>query len=762
MRAVGMFARGVATAGLAACVFVAIAGGASGAAPVPPGRIAFSSPLPVYPLPDNFQSSRQFSIRLDGRDRRELNPAPDWIWSRDRARVYFTRDTTAGSELWVERSDATGAHRLALFAGAGPTTSLGWSPSYSKLDVVAGSLWVVGADGSDPRTVFAPQDGSPVSDVTWSPDGSRLIFVAGDLWVTSAGGGGTMRLFATNQADPVAYTVSPDGSKIVVDNGDTWLLSSSGGQPVQLPADASGTIDWSPRGGSFAAENVTDAGCGPSDYKCAEWYLLLFRGDGTLIRRLDDARSATWSPDGRRLAFEDETAVDPEDGTIDVVNDDGSGRTAVSRKVGKGADVCWRYPIWQGNARVTFVSGGCDPDYLDYANSTAVVEVPSGRIVSSLEGTTRTDSPKGHSFAYLEPVGNDVRLIEVGPGRKRRRLSPQHGTVDDFAWAPNGHFLAYSYGRDAGEQVYIVNSSGGRPRQVTHELSASSESDLAWSHDGRTLFYASGLDITGHDALWTVDAAGDGAHRLTHDQTTDRSPAWSPDGRRVAYTAYHGDTAEIDVVNADGSGAHRLIGRTGEKDTQPAWSPDGKRLAFVQDKGGSLFLGVVNATGTGAHILTDAGSPYGSPTWSPDGSEIVFSDSGTALIAVAPDGTNPHPLVKHDCTSPACTWFGDAAFSPDGSLIAVSCSYCDANTQSGIWVLRPDGTGLSRVAAISGMHPTWSPDGTTIAFSGPCGPPPAQSTNPDYQLCIVGADGSNLHAVTTWPYGAGAPSWSRR
>jgi Tol biopolymer transport system component len=246
----------------------------------------------------------------------------------------------------------------------------------------------------------------------------------------------------------------------------------------------------------------------------------------------------------------------------------------VSRKVGKDTDVCWRYPSWQGNARVTFVSGSCDPDYLDYTYSTAVVEVPSGRIVSSLKGTNRTDSPMGHSSAYLEPVGNDVRLIEVGPAPNRLRLSPQHGTVDDVAWSPNGHFLAYSYSRDAGEQVYVVNSSGGRPRRVTHELSASSESDLTWSH-------------------------------------------------------------------------------------------------------------------------------------------------------------------------------------------AVSCSYCDAETQRGIWVLRPDGTGLSRVAAISGMHPTWSPDGTTIAFSGPCGPAPAQNTNPDYQLCIVGADGSNLHAVTTWPYCASAPSWSR-
>jgi TolB protein len=772
MPAVGTFAKGVATAALTVWAFVAITGGVAGsAASVPPGRIVFSSPLPAYPLPDDFEAERTFSIRLSGRHRRELDPAPDWIWSRDHARVYFTRDTATGAELWVERSDATGARRLALFDGSGPATSLGWSRDHSMLDVVAGSLFVVGADGSDPRRVFAPKDGSSVGEVTWSPDGSRLTFVAGDLWVADVDGSGATRIFTADQADGLDYTASPDGSRIVVESDGDWLLSADGGRVAQLPPEAQpGGIDWAPRGGSFAVESISYAGCGPEDDKCAEWYTLLFNADGVLLKRLDVARSAAWSPDGRHLVFESETAVDPEDGSIDVVNADGTGRTEVSRRLKSGGG-CWRYPTWQANARVTFVAGGCDPDYLAYVDQTLVVQVPSGRVVSSLDGTDPTTSPKGRRFAYLEVVYNslgtesDVRLIEVGPGRKRLRLSPPHGTVDDFAWSPNGRFLAYSFGRGAGEQVYLVSSGGGRPRQVTHELQASSEWDLRWSRDGRTIVYKSWLDITGRDTLWTVDAAGGAAQRLLHDQTNDQSPAWSPDGRRVAYTVDdRGDSAQIYVVNADGTGAHSVIGRAGEIETdiEPAWSPDGKRLAFVRSKGGGdLFLGVANADGTGDHTLKDAGSPYGAPTWSPDGSEIVFSDNGRALVAVAPDGTNRHPVIQLDCTATLCPTFGDASFSPDGSRIAVACSDCRSDTPNGgIWVLRADGTGLTRVADIYGSHPTWSPDGSSIAFSGACGPPASENGPASTQLCTVGADGSNLHAVTDWPYGAGGPSWS--
>jgi TolB protein len=743
-----------------ACLVLLVVVAAAGAAPAPGGRIVFASSQPAYPLPDNFQAERTFSIGVDRSGRRELNPAADWTWSRDHERVYFTRDTATGAELWVERSDAAGAHRLAVLPGSGPAASIDWSPDHSRLDVVARQLWVVGADGSDPHTVFAPADGSSIGQVAWSSAGAALTFVAGDVWAVRADGSGATRLFTVDRSQDVGISVSPDGSRIVVDNGGVWLVSSDGGRATPLPADATGTVDWAPRGGGFAVEGISYAGCGGDSYKCAEWYLLLFRGDGLLLRRLRVARSPAWSPDGRRLAFEAETAVDPEDGSIDMVDADGSRRTAVSGRVTKGDGACWRYPAWQGSARVSFEEASCEPDGALYEYSTVVVQVPGGRSVSYLDGTDLIRSPTGTRYAYLQDRGDDVRLVVVGPGRKRVRLSPVHGSVNDFAWSPNGRFLAYSFGRVAGEQVYVAAAAGGRSRQVTHETDPSYEWNLAWPAAAGPLSYSSELDY-GPDALWTIGPDGGSPRRVTHDGTDDNWPAWSPDGRSIAFSRTVPGGSEIDIVAPDGSGEHRLVGKPKEQDTRPAWSPDGKRVAFVRERGGTSYLGIVDADGTDAHLVPHGDSVDSIPSWSPDGSEIVYA-SGTSITAIAPDGSNEHALIERDCTSPTCAWFVSPVFCPDGTRIAFVCSYCDSATEDGIWTMAADGHGApTRVLAMRADQPAWSPDGGSIVFSGPCGPPPPPpSTQPIPQLCVVGADGSNPHAITSWPNGAVAPDWA--
>jgi Tol biopolymer transport system component len=762
MRAGLTLAKVTATAAVAVCVLVVIPGGAGGAASVPAGRIVFSSPLPAYPLPDNFEQPQHFSIRLDGRDRREIHWPAHWSW-RDATHIYVARDGSAGAEVWVEHPDGTAARRLAVLAGSGPVTDMGVSPDGSKLYVVAGALWVVGSSGSSPHTVFAPAAGSTVSNVTWSRNGSRLVFVSNGLWSARADGSGATHLFATT--DWIRYYPSPTGTAYVVLGDGSWLVPSDGATPTELAPEGDGAVAWTRDGTAFALEEEIAVNCRPGQSNCVAWYVLVFSRNGSLLARLDRARAPRWSPDGKRLVFEaGPLGPDPEDGTIGVAQRDGSGRHSVSGRLAQRQARCWRNPVWEGNTRVSFDESDCDfPDRYPDPTRSVVVDASTGRLLRSVFGTDISRSPGDKRVAYLHAAaGNDVQLYVTTSVRgKPLRLSPLHGYVDQADWSPDGRRIAFTMetsdcGGNSEQQVYVVSSHGGRPRQVTHELSGSSEGSFVWSRDGRTLFYESDLDSNARNALWTVDAAGAGAHRLTHDRTDDLYAAWSHDGRHVAYAAYCGDDAAIDVVNADGTGVRRIVGKPGESDTSPAWSPDGKRLAFVRSKGGSLFLGVVNADGTGVHILKDAGNPYGTPTWSPDGGEIVFSDSGTDLVAVAPDGTNPHPLIQHDCTPMFCTRFEDAAFSPDGSRIAVSCNDCGAGPSNGIWVLRADGSDLTPVAAGIDEHPTWSPDGSSIAFSGDC----SANSGGYSQLCIVGADGSNLHAATDWPFGIREPSWS--
>src|SRR5262245_28288863 len=168
-------------AAAAAAILAALAAGVAGAAPAPSGRIVFSSAMPAYPLPDNVGTARTFSIAVSGRGRHEVEPSAHWVLSRDGSRVYFTRDTPAGAEVWVEGADGAGTRRLALLAGSGPVTFLGASPGFGKLAVIAGAVWALGVDGSNLHTVFTPAAGASVASLQWARDGSRLAVLAGDL-----------------------------------------------------------------------------------------------------------------------------------------------------------------------------------------------------------------------------------------------------------------------------------------------------------------------------------------------------------------------------------------------------------------------------------------------------------------------------------------------------------------------------------------------------------------------------------------------------
>jgi len=116
-------------------------------------------------------------------------------------------------------------------------------------------------------------------------------------------------------------------------------------------------------------------------------------------------------------------------------------------------------------------------------------------------------------------------------------------------------------------------------REVRVTLREGTSMAAAPSPDGRTVM----IDLLG--VLWSVDAGGGEARRLLPDGYDAHAPAWSPDGRRVAFQAYLKDTWHLWVMNADGSGLAEVP--AGPFDVrEPHWSPDGTRLAFSSDRSG--------------------------------------------------------------------------------------------------------------------------------------------------------------------------------
>ncbi|MGK2934836.1 MAG: hypothetical protein ACSLFE_06280 [Gemmatimonadaceae bacterium] len=228
------------------------------------------------------------------------------------------------------------------------------------------------------------------------------------------------------------------------------------------------------------------------------------------------------------------------------------------------------------------------------------------------------------------------------------------------------------------------------------------------------------------DDIHVSNISGTAVARLTHNGVNG-DPAWSPDGKRIAFSSDRGGRRDIYIMNADGSG---LLRRTdiGGYNTDPAWSPDGRSIAFSSLRDGQFGIYVMAVDGDWSnprHVGPDRGW-NAHPAWSPDGGKIAFTSDWRAydivydLYTMNADGSNVTAIAEGPFfTIDGHIFYYQSAWSPDGKTIAVvACpdtAYCYS---SNITLVNADGSELRVLAQAGGYaSPTWSPDGTKIAFS---------------------------------------------
>jgi Tol biopolymer transport system component len=277
------------------------------------------------------------------------------------------------------------------------------------------------------------------------------------------------------------------------------------------------------------------------------------------------------------------------------------------------------------------------------------------------------------------------------------------------------------------------------------------------------LLYVQGLACPAHqsctgkpayfDRLRKLARVGFPSTPLSSGAFSDSHPEWSPDHTRIAFirTSRNGLSYTLWTMLANGSGQKQLTHGTSVTE-EPSWSPDGKTIVFRgTPNGGRTFdLFTIPAAGGVAKNITRNPAGVGSldPDWSPNGKLIVFqrtksnSGAGTGLYTIRPDGTGLKRLTVGGM---------DPAWSPSGKKIAAVFPDPSSGNQLEIYTLNANGTGKARVTTGGeSTAPAWSPTGSQIAF--------VRGT----QIALIGARGGRVKQVTRPLHGLAfvdTPAW---
>lgn len=536
-------------------------------------------------------------------------------------------------------------------------------------------IYAMQADGSSQHrlTFNEAADESPRR----SPDGAQILFASNrdgmdDLYLIDTDGGGLTRLTFDErvESNPVW---SPDGSWIAFDVRDqegrksVYAVRPGGEFEPQLLIEDGSAPAWSPldaKGRSWVAFQSERTGLAQIWVQEILDAAELTKGQTLQVTNEPGHHEfPAWAPDGQRLAYalvqEDQADIY----VIDFVPNGGSEQTParrLTRTAQKASQPTW-YP---GGGWIAYVS--------QEEGVRQICVVPSDEerdprcLTEEKENLSPHWSVESAVPAWPTPTPTATATPTLTPSPTPSATptdtpepvpQPTHTPTPTATFTPTATptpppKIAYVSTEDGDPEIYLMEAEGSNPVQLT--FNAYTDESPSWSHDGQWIAFM--REMAGNKSIWIMTAEGRSERMLdmeprdvTFDNDDESWPAWSPDGRWLAFQANWSGNNDIFVANLS---TREVVQLTFTKDSEemPSWSADGKRVVYQSNASGVYQIWAIQLQfdETGSRIASIGQSPERltlnqnnnrRPVWSPVGDMLAFwSDQ---------DG-NPEIYVKTD------------------------------------------------------------------------------------------------------------------
>jgi imidazolonepropionase-like amidohydrolase/Tol biopolymer transport system component len=565
------------------------------------------------------------------------------------------------------------------------------------------------------------------SEGTWlnvdvSPDGGTLVFdLLGDLYTLPVAGGRATRLTSGAQFD-FQPRFSPDGRSIAfISDRDgvqnIWLMDADGGNPRQVSRETEREVNspaWSPDGEYIFARKhfVETRSLGAGEV----WMYHRSGGAGLQVTERpnwqQDQGEPAPHPDGRWLHYSQDVTPGP---TFQYNKDPYRGIYAILR----------RDLVTGETQRVTGGPGGAiTPGFS-----------PDGRLMSFIK------RDRLNTVLYLRDLETgQERPLWDGLDRDMQEIWAIHGVYTQYAWLPDGRAIVIW--AQGGFWRVDVETGAATRIPFTAQVEQTVHEGLRYAVDVappefrarmiRNVTTSPAGDRVAYDALgkiWLVRPGVGAPARLTatgYDAGFESHPAFSPDGRRVAYVTWSdADRGRVRVVGVDGRGARTVVTAPGHY-VEPAWSPDGRWIVY-RSVGGDGIRGQTFGENRGIFVVPADGSAP--PRKVRDGGTEPRFDHTGARIYVLTGGGPGRRLVSTDLHGGDEVVHLESANatqivpSPDGRWVAFAeryHAYLMPFPQAGRTVrLGPEVRAypVARISRDAGMYLHWSSSSTSSSTS---------------------------------------------